>query len=117
MRTWRAGQQVIVSGIPFRVREGRKAPGDLRLEWLTPDEGWKPVEMAATGLMTHFFVENEEHLRQFRPHWQQTGRDYFIAFLNDVLDRGWAAAVATLKEQQAALGQPTADDSFDRLVW
>lgn len=98
-RRWSAGQSTSVSGVSFRVVVGKKEPGDLRLEWRT-SAGWRPIDMAAAALMVDFFVENEEHLRQYRPHWQQTGADYFFGFLHDAVDTGWEAANDTLQAQR-----------------
>lgn len=98
-RRWTPGTATTVSGTRFRVVPGMKGDGDLRLEWWTP-EGWLPIEMAAAFLMTDFFVENEEHLRQFRPHWRETGADYFFGFLRLSVANGWETARDKLAQQR-----------------
>lgn len=105
-RRWTAGTTANVSGIWFRVVTGKKENGDLRLEWRVAGE-WRAVEMAAAFLMTDFFVENEEHLRQYRPHWRQTGADYFFGFLKEAVANGWSEAQAHLKDQQNRLSDQT----------
>lgn len=102
-RRWSVGSTTSVSGITFRVVVGKKEPGDLRLEWRTSVD-WRPVDMAAAALMVDFFVENEDHLRQYRPHWQRTAADQFFLFLRDAIDRGWEAANETLQGQRERIG-------------
>ena len=104
-RRWEAGWTDNVSGIEFRIVEGRKEPGDLRMEWRTAG-GWLPVKMSAVFMLTDFFVENEQHLKQFRPHWTETGADYFFRFLSMAVQDGWTAAAGQLEEQRVAL-RPT----------
>jgi len=100
-RRWGPGTYEL-HGMRFRVVPGRKEDGDLRLEWSVRGE-WRPVKMAVAAFLVDFFVENEEHLRQFRPHWRSTGEAFFIAFLRDAVARGWQAAAATLERQRASV--------------
>lgn len=104
-RRWKPWWTGRVSGVQFRIVPGRKEDGDLRLEVLA-GRAWQPVHMAMAALLTDFFVENEEHLRQFRPHWQQTGRAFFLAFLADAVTRGWEAASADLQAQRTVKTVP-----------
>lgn len=96
-----------VSGLRFRVVPGRKADGDLRLEWSTAG-GWVPVSMTAAALMTDFFVENEDYLRQFRPHWRMTATEKLFDFLGVAIGQGWTVAGGQLEDErrQAAAQVP-----------
>lgn len=111
VRRWSVGQATSVSGVPFRVVVGMKEPGDLRLEWRT-SSGFRPIDMAAAALMVDFFVENEDHLRQYRPHWQRTASEEFFLFLKDAIDRGWEAANETLQSQRKRLGATPPKDAL-----
>jgi len=105
MRRWVGGEYIVVAGLPFRVIEGRKAPGDLRLEW-GPDSSWQPVPMAAAFLLVDFFTENEDHLTAFRPHWSSPGGDWFMGELQRARHHGWQSATALLMEQRRRREEP-----------
>lgn len=102
-RRWHPGQTVEISGVTFRVVQGRKGPADLRLEWLTSSGSWRPVDMAAGGLMADFFYENESYL--YPDH--KGGRKY-LDYLREAAQFGWDKAQATLRLEKLVKGaQPT----------
>lgn len=105
MRRWQAPWFRVIDGVAFRVIEGKKEPGDLRVEWRTP-AGWKPITMAPIAMLVEFFIENEEHLRQYRPHWRQTGHDFFMAYLETAFREGWEAAYASILADREAIARP-----------
>lgn len=94
-RRWTAGSSATISGLEFRVVDGNKEPGDLRVEWRTAT-GWQPVEMAAAFYLVDFFVDNEDHLKQFRPHWTETAADFFFGHLWMAVKKGWTEARDTV---------------------
>ena len=91
------GYAVSGSRLRFRVVAGVKKPGDLRLDWLTPD-GWEPVPMRAIGMIHAFFVENEDHL--YPPAHGWLGGDYWRAWLR-ICEDDWKAASKKLAEEKA----------------
>ena len=93
-RRWTSGTEVTFSGMAFRVAEGSKEDGDLRIEWGTPG-GWRPIEMGVAALLTDFFIENEDVLKQYRPHWRRTAAEFWFEFLSHANREGWEAAVTT----------------------
>lgn len=98
-RRWVSGTSFELGHIHFRVVAGDKAPGDLKIQWNTPS-GWVAIPMSVCAALTDFFVENEEHLKQYRPHWQQSGFSYFWGFLRKAVKEGWKAAADELRQQR-----------------
>lgn len=97
-RRFAAGYSAHISGIPFRVVQGRKSADDLKLEWLT-DRGWVPVDMAAGGLLADFFYENEHRLYT---HPNALGGEKYMRFLQDCVRLGWQEAMDKLVDEKAA---------------
>lgn len=97
MRRFAAGFAVTEAGLPFRVVVGRKAPADLRIEWLTPS-GWRAVTMGAGALLAAFFCENEDVL--YPP--PAAGGRYYMRFLEQAVSEGWEAATKRLAEERQA---------------
>lgn len=60
-RRFSAGDTFRMSGMDFRVRQGRKAPDDIVIDWCT-SSGWVPIGFDVLGLLHDFFYENEEVL-------------------------------------------------------
>jgi hypothetical protein len=87
-RRWHAGDRETVSGVDFRVTQGRKAPTDLRIEWRTAS-GWMPVDMAAVFVLVDFFADNERALQEYRPHWRVDGDVYFLRNVKQAGVKGW----------------------------
>ena len=90
----------MIAGVPFRVVPGRKAPGDLRVEWGTSDSTWTAVPMSAAFLLTDFFCENEDWLAQFNPHWRYTGTEWFLKEQAGAARLGWKQAAERVDEQR-----------------
>jgi hypothetical protein len=63
-RTFTAGQEFEAGGVRFRVQAGRKASGDLRLEWWINGE-WVPVILDAVFAIVDFVAGNEDHLYRY----------------------------------------------------
>ena len=96
-RRFVVGYEVQVSGIHFRVEQGRKHPDDRVLLWNTPT-GWVPIEMAAGALMADFFYENEHVL--YPPPY--SGGEKYREFLKHAMQHGWDKAVAGLRMEKNA---------------
>jgi hypothetical protein len=88
-----------VSGLPFRIVEGGKGSGDLRIEWQTPD-GWRAIHMVAVFALVDFFTENEDLLSMDRPHWRKSGYRYFLDELASAMRDGYQVPSRKLEEQR-----------------
>jgi len=83
-----AGDTFASCGMHFRIVEGKKKPGDLRLDWYA-DRAWRPVTFEPLFYMTDFFHENEERL--FPPP-QYKGGEYVMKALRRAVNHGYVAA-------------------------
>jgi hypothetical protein len=83
----------------MRVVPGSKGPGDLRIEWLTP-EGWRPIEMGAMFLLADFFAENEDTLSMGRDHWRQSAYQYLLTELASAMREGWRVPTEKIRRQR-----------------
>lgn len=110
-RRFVVGYEVNISGIRFRVEQGRKDPNDRVLLWLTPT-GWVPIEMAAGALMADFFYENEHVL--YPPPY--AGGEKYRDFLKHAMQHGWEKAVAGLRAEKSAKQQSMFDPTTERGV-
>jgi hypothetical protein len=88
MRRFNEGQTFEFASLLFRIVEGTKAPGDLRLEWRTM-YGWRAVPLSAVQFMADFFADNEKHLTQYRGHWHMWGDSYFLRSVFRSARNGW----------------------------
>lgn len=95
-RRFAVGYQTTISGITFRVEQGRKSEDDRVLEWLT-DRGWRPIDMAVGFLLVDFFYENEHEL--YPPPLE--GGEYYRRFEEKAVQKGWQAALAQLQAEKA----------------
>lgn len=111
-RRFRPGLTENVEGIWFRLVPGKKGDGDLRLELRAAGE-WRPVKMRLAAFLTDFFVENEDHLRQYRPHWKQSGWEFFADFLHEATENGWKVASERLETQRRRVVPTDPSQSFD----
>lgn len=102
-RRWSVGWTGVVAGIRFRVLEGRKAPGDLRLQNFTTSAGWVDTPMALNFMLTDFFCENEDHLKSYRPTWRKSGAAYHFEKLSKSVREGWESAETELRTQRETL--------------
>ena len=80
-------------GIYWRIVEGRKKPGDLRLDMRAPS--WTAVPMALGFLEADFYFQNENHL--YPPEDGFQGGERYMNFLRGSVYLGWQAAVAQLE--------------------
>lgn len=102
-RRWKAGMSNTVSGVEFRVTEGKKFPGDLRLDvYSCRDRRWVPVEMPLAFYLCDFLTENEQARRDYMGHWRQNGDMYFMRACVGAVKHGWRFAADLLKEQRAS---------------
>jgi len=92
-RRFNAGEYFNVSGIEFRVEQGRKHPDDRVLLWWSQEYGWKPIEMTVGFLLADFFFENEEVLYP-KP---AKGGDYYLDACEVAARNGWRQADEQLK--------------------
>jgi hypothetical protein len=60
-RRYRAGQRFTRDGVHYRIVDGHKGPGDLRLEWRV-DGRWLPVSAEHLALVVAVLADNEQHL-------------------------------------------------------
>lgn len=97
-RRWTTGRHK-VSGVPMRVVEGAKVPGDLRLEWWD-GRYWVPVKMELAFFLVDFFTENEQHIKQYRSWWRQNGDRYFLDQCVAAVRDGWQAAADRVRRQR-----------------
>jgi hypothetical protein len=95
-RRFRVGDTFEISGIKFRIVKGRKKPGDLVVEWLTPD-GWQSIKMSAAFLLDDFFYENEHWL--YPPPSQ--GGDYYYRHVRHAMQFGWDKSAKALEIDKA----------------
>jgi hypothetical protein len=100
-RQFGPGERYSIDGFAYRVEQGAKAPGDLRLDRWQGDQHapgrWRPVPMRATGLEVAFMLENESAL-YWRP--GQLGGAYFAAWL-ELCAEDWRAATYKLAHERA----------------
>lgn len=99
VRRWEVGLTIRLPNAPtFRVVNGDKKPGDLRLEWWSSARRlWLPVQMSAAALITDFFYENEDHLY---PPPRYMGGPYFMGYLAIAAAEGWQRADRKLRTEQ-----------------
>ena len=88
-----AGDTFHISGVDFRILDGRKGDGDQRIEWLTR-HGWVPPDMAVAFVLADFFDQNEEAISKNPEHrfWAHGGAAFFSGYLNLALEAGWRKA-------------------------
>jgi len=96
-RRFHDGYMEEISGLPFRVRQGRKHENDLVLEWHTGDS-WRAIDMRAGFLLADFFYENEHVLY---PPPAQGGEKYRRA-MERAIQRGYDEATAELLKEKRA---------------
>jgi hypothetical protein len=107
-RRFHAGYSVDISGIRFRVVQGRKVDRgkdrqDLRLEWWASGVGkWQAVDMQAAAFLADFFYENEEELYP-QAEGMQGGRKFW-EYLRWAMKHGWTKAQAGLRAEKAMRG-------------
>jgi hypothetical protein len=56
-----AGDAGIAGGVNWRIVEGSKAPGDLRIDWYVNDR-WQPVLMDTVFVVLDLICQNEDFL-------------------------------------------------------
>lgn len=96
-RRFKAGQAGTFDGIRFRVVAGRKADGDLVLEWETPT-GWERITMHTVGLIVDFLYENEHLL--YPPEQGHLGGDKLMKHLEKAVQAGWEKAAQVLDDEK-----------------
>lgn len=95
-----------IGGFRLAIREGRKKPGDRRLEMQNREGRWIPVPMSLVGYMTAFFYDNEEHLYP-KAHGFDGG-DYFMEYLTECSTLGHMKATDRLEKEKLARRRATA---------
>lgn len=104
-RRWKAGARGTVSGIPFRVVEGRKGPDDLMLQFYvaTPNGGeWRAVGMDIGFLLADFLPENEDFLYPDAARSRIAGGgDYYLSECWHARKHGWLSAKQKLVRERA----------------
>jgi hypothetical protein len=110
MRRFAPGWERHIAGLRFRVVPGKKANGDLRLDWETPT-GWRAVPMSVGFLLADFLHENEEALKAagYFPGYA-VGGDYYLRQLRAAVDEGWEAATNRLAQQRQERAARTASE-------
>ena len=96
VQRWRIGQSFDLGGIRFQVSEGKKAPGDLRLDWLTTD-GWRPIPFSVSFLLAdfHYYVEDILY-----PRGGRLGGEKFLREMSIAGRKGWQVAQERLNAEK-----------------
>lgn len=97
MSHFNAGDREDFDGVAFRVVEGRKAPGDLRLEVQARNGLWRPVTMRMVFFLADFFFENEELLY---PPPRYLGGAKFRRAVKQAMEKGYKQADASLQVER-----------------
>lgn len=94
-RRFKDGQIFHFSGLEFRIRKGKKRPGDLVMEWRTP-QGWRAIGYTVLGLLVDFFYENE--------HWLYPepfeGGERLRKHIGRAVRVGWRFAALVLEQEK-----------------
>jgi hypothetical protein len=94
-----SGDAFRLSELEFRVVQGRKAPDDLVLQWLTPT-GWFPIRFDVLGLLVDFLYDNEGRLY---PRWcGYRGGEKVVDYVRRAVDDGWRDAWRHLNCERSA---------------
>lgn len=96
---WKPGDILHIDGLPFRVVEGRKKdrwPGDMRIEWMTPDGRWRAISMAASFMLANFHYVVEDGL--YPP--PAAGGEYFVRNVTEAARGDWRVVSERLAEQR-----------------
>lgn len=94
------GQTFQSCGIHFRIENGKKMPGDLRLDWYTTN-GWTAVTFEPVFFMTDFLYENEDWLH---PRPREKGGEYLFQGLRRAIKHGHASAWRYVEAEKANKG-------------
>lgn len=86
-----------MDGVRFRVTEGRKAAGDLRMEWLGASGEWQPMTFLPVFALCDFFYENEDVL--YPP--PAKGGDYFRQAVCFAMRDGWRIQADRLRGEKS----------------
>ena len=106
---WNPAMQFALGGIEFRVRPGRKADGDLVLEWMT-SEGWRAIPMSVGLMLNDFHYSVEDHL--YPPPFYKGGR-YWLEYVRHAVDHGWRKAWAGVEAAKSVKSLSSTPDLFD----
>jgi hypothetical protein len=92
-----AGINGTMNQIEWRIAQGKKCPGDLRLDIRSPV--WRAVPMSLGFLCADFFYQNEEVLMHHKPHFY-LGGDKYLHGLQEAYVFGWEPAVRRLSKEK-----------------
>jgi hypothetical protein len=92
-RRFQAGEAYRIPPMEYRIVNGKKGPGDLRLDWrYSDDEGrispWRPVELDHVALIVDVIADNENYL--YPP--PAAGGAYVVRFVRTAFKEGWRKA-------------------------
>lgn len=89
-----------LQGIDLRIVEGRKFPGDLRLEHYA-NGSWQPTKMEIAFFLVDFFAENEDVRRHYMGEsWRENGQRYFMKKCWAAVRNGWRSVAAEIERQR-----------------
>lgn len=86
-RRFKAGDQFVIDCMEYRVVSGRKAPGDLALEW-RPVMPWQRVTLDHVALIVDAIADNENVLHPY----PELGGGKVYTFVRQALKEGWMKA-------------------------
>jgi hypothetical protein len=90
-----AGDAGVAGGVNWRIVEGRKAPGDLVIEWFVADR-WLPVSLDIVFVAVDLICQNEDFLYPY----PQRGGLYVLDALGYARREGYEAATGWLARQR-----------------
>ncbi len=88
-----------IQGIDLRIVQGRKFPGDLRLEHRVGSQ-WVPTEMQLALFLVDFFAENERARQPYVSYWRENGDTYFITECIQAVKVGWRVVADRIRRQR-----------------
>jgi len=99
-RRFHAGEMFRIPPMEYRIVNGKKGSGDLRLDWRYSDKGrispWRPVELDHVALIVDAIADNENYLYPF----PAAGGAYVFKFVKTALRDGWNKARHDLQLQR-----------------
>lgn len=103
-RRWKVGDKGMVSGIPYRIVQGRKAADDLVIE-LYANGRWRRVGMEVGFLLADFFADNEDRVLYPNDRARRVaagGGEYYMSECWRAVKDGWQSAAQKLRLERAA---------------
>jgi hypothetical protein len=100
-RRFHAGDTFRIPPMDYRLVQGKKGTGDLRLDWRYNDDcgrvsPWRPVELDHVALILDAIADNENYL--YPP--PAAGGAYVTRFVRTTFREGWSKARAELHLQR-----------------